>query len=116
MASKKDFRGKKPENAIEANAVEAFLDKAPQAEEQPLQAEETPTLPADLAEKTYKPVSKRKPDMVLDQRRNKRVQLLTTQYLFDYITNAAWKDKRSVNDYINMLIEKDKEAKEREGK
>lgn len=115
MASK-DFRGKKPETAIEANAVEAFLENAAHEEKQPVKVDKSPTLPADPAEKTYKPISKRKPDTIVDQRRNKRVQLLTTQYLFDYITDAAWKDRRSVNDYINMLIEKDKADKEREAK
>ena len=118
MASKKDFRGKKPENAIEANAVEAFLDNAPQGEKQPLQADNSPTLPAAPAEEkaTYKPTPRRKPDLVIDQRRGKGIHLLTTITLYEYLKQVAWENKQSVNDYINMLIENDKEAKEREEK
>ena len=113
MASKKDFRGKKPENAIEANAVEAFLGNAPQEEEQPVKAKKSPALPAE-EKTTYKPTPKRKPDLVIDQRRNKGIHFLTTVTLYEYLKQVAWENKQSVNDYINMLIEKDKT--EREGK
>lgn len=115
MASKKDFRGKKPANAIEANAVEAFLDSAPQGKaEQPVKEKKAPTLPAEEEKTTYKPTPKRKPDLVIDQRRNKGIHFLTTVTLFEYLKQVAWENKQSVNDYINMLIENDKA--EREGK
>lgn len=116
MASKKDFRGKKPETAVEANAVAAFLDNAPQtAETSSFKAEEEAvTIPAGSEKATYKPTPKRKPDLVIDQRRNKAIHFLTTVTLYEYLKQVAWENKQSVNDYINMLIEADKA--EREGK
>ena len=112
MATKKDFKGKKPEQAVEANAVEAFLDNAPQPVKEETQAV---TLPAEQEEReTYKPVSRRKPDLVIDQRRNKGIHFLTTVTLYEYLKQVSWENKQSVNDYINMLIENDKT--EREGK
>lgn len=107
MASKKDFRGKKPAIAIEANAVEAFLNNVSHEEEQPVpvvKTKKSPTLPAPAETKAA------------DQRRNKGIHFLTSVSIYEYLKQVAWENRQSVNDYINTLIEADKNRREREGK
>lgn len=123
--AKKNFIGKKPEIQIQAEAVEAFLDNSPLGNE-PLAPEAFASDPAEKEESLViasssvdpKEANKNSPSLPSlgsarkarankENRRDKRLQLLITLEEYDYLNFIAWKNKRSVNDYMNSLIEKD---------
>ena len=104
MASKKDFKGKKPANAIEAAAVEAFLETTVQntAEQQP-EPEQTVNNPVPLSP-VSSPASAR---IRKAEKREIRLQVLLTPRARHYLDTMAWIKRTSVNDYVNYLIEQD---------
>ena len=115
MASKKNFLGKKPEIQVEADAVEAFMNKAPAHEKKaiPEKIQEKPAEdPAEQEEvKASAPVSptpfSRKAKVNKDNKRSRRLQLLITEEEANYLAAISWENRRSVNDYMNWLIEQD---------
>lgn len=100
MASKKDFKGKKPTNAIEANAVEAFLDKTPTVEE----PEELP----EQIQETEQPENSPAPAVKKSRKaeiRDQRLQVVLTPSLLHYVKAAAWYERTTVNNYLCSLLE-----------
>lgn len=122
--AKKDFSNKKPEIQVQATAVEKFIDNfpAPDPDPEPVKMEAVEsekanaalTGPADQEEPSHSntlipaPYS-RKAKVNRENKRDKRLQLLITEDEYNYLTAVAWLNRRSVNDYMNMLIQKDME-------
>ena len=125
MASKKDFRGKKPTNASEANAVEAFLEESTEealavavdssfpAKEQK-QRKEAKQEQQEIITSSPAPVTRAKKAEI----RNQRLQVVLTPSLLHYLKAAAWYERTSVNNYLCFLLEKakqeDKKASDKE--
>ena len=129
MASKKNFQNKKPEMQIQAEAVEAFMGNSPTPAPADKQEEQAPSVmpvkkePMEAEEQAAYPVSRpeeqkasfpfspapfsRKAKVNKENKRSKRLQLLITEEEYNYLSAAAWLNRRSVNDYMNMLIEED---------
>lgn len=107
MAAKgKSFNVTVNTNPVE-NAADAFIDKnyglAKQAQEQA--KSEEPTQPAAQPTAPRKKATTSKAKVDAKEGKTRRLQLLLKPSLHDLVKAKAEQERRSVNDYINLVLE-----------